>query len=52
MQIIVNWGNLTVDEEAKGSNKDVASVAGAWVGRERQNHTSSHFAPVEMRCEG
>ena len=49
MQIIVNWGNLTVDEEAQGSNKD---VAGAWVGRERRNHASSRFAPVERRCEG
>ena len=28
IQIIMNWGNLMVDEEAKGSNKDVASLAG------------------------
>ena len=38
MQITMNWGNLMVDEEAKGSNKEVASLAGVWVGREAEPH--------------
>ena len=38
MQIIMNWGNLMVDEKAKGGNKDVASLAAVWAGREAEPH--------------